>query len=669
MKKIFTLMLAASFVAGVFAQRPEGVIMKASVSPVIDAEVDEVWKESNVYPIDKPYRAEVPTVDGTTWKALWDEFGIYVLVECLDDAWLPNYLDGDGSGADWTYDKPEVYFDVNLVLEDGGGASAANGHYQVAPGPTEGSTDGTPLTTTFQGGAAEATYSITVNEPDANYEYFIPMEALSNGDGLDVTGVVGFDVTMIDRDPGDADRKRAVWANIGDQDESWSNMDDAGHVTFDGAEIEVYVESVSIEDAVIDENNGMVQIMSTVLPENADIRTLKWSISGGDGRASIDQNGVITGIIDGTVEVYAIAKDGSYMEDYCTVTISNQIVSLGEINLFRNGDFEDFDPESLSPYEWDGGFQVVDGALYIPAPAGTANWWEGGARSNQTGFGLNPTDEYTFSFEIWAESPDTFYIDFEDPSNDYNRFGDSNHEFAAGLSDESPDGSSQWEFVTNTERTYYLIDEALVFTRWQENTTEGFNLMGGKHDEGGVFVDNLILINNNDKALLTPDYVPVTEIVVSGGDAVEVGGTLQMAAVATPANATLTDVRWMVMNGTGYATIDDAGLLTGDTAGIVTVVAMAKDDSGVKGVMDVTVGVVGISQQSVEMLKLYPNPAVNELNVVLSSDNTTVSIYNAVGQRMEQVVVSGTEHKFDISSYAAGIYFVKTGTSIAKFVK
>ena len=31
--------------------------------------------------------------------------------------------------------------------------------------------------------------------------------------------------------------------------------------------------------------------------------------------------------------------------------------------------------------------------------------------------------------------------------------------------------------------------------------------------EGGVYIDNLILINNNDKGLLTPDYIPVTEIV------------------------------------------------------------------------------------------------------------------------------------------------------------
>ncbi len=167
---------------------------------------------------------------------------------------------------------------------------------------------------------------------------------------------------MIDRDEGDADRKRAVWANTGDLNESWVNMDDAGYITFDGAQIDVYVESVSLEDAVIDENNGMIQIMATVLPENADITSLKWSVENGTGRATIDADGVVTGTMNGTVEVYALAKDGSYEEDYCIVTISNQIVTLPEINLIRNGLFDDTD-ENDEALEWGGNFTVYDEEL------------------------------------------------------------------------------------------------------------------------------------------------------------------------------------------------------------------------------------------------------------------------------------------------------------------
>ncbi len=664
-------MLTATFVVGVFGQRPEGVVMKASVSPVIDDKVDEVWAEANVYPIDKAFQAEVPTVDGTTWKMLWDEFGIYVLVECKDDFWFPTYGAGGGD-ADYLHDKPEIYFDVNVVLDDGGGASGENGHFQVAPGPTEGQTDGTVLTNDFKGGTALATYSITVTEPNANYEYFIPFEALDAGDGIDITGTVGFDVTMIDRDEGDADRKRAVWANTGDLNESWVNMDDAGYITFDGAQIDVYVESVSLEDAVIDENNGMIQIMATVLPENADITSLKWSVENGTGRATIDQNGVVTGLLPGTVTVTGLAKDNSYMEDMCTVTISNQIVTEKDINLIRNGFFDVVKDDGTAD-EWSNSHEVRDGAMYIPA-AETQNtrWWDGDNRALQTGFGLNATDEYTFSFVMWSEAPDTFYIDFEDPANEFNRFGNSTHPFAFGLSwaEEPPgEGSTQWEFVTNVEPTYYLIEEALVFERWVETTQEQFSLYGGLHGAGGVFVDEIILYNNNEKALLTPDYNPVTEVVISGGDAVSIGGTLEFTGAVTPSDATLTEVRWSVVNGTGWATIDADGILTGDSAGVVTVVGTAMDDSGEKDVLDVIVGATGISQKSVSSLKLYPNPAVNELNVVLTSENSTVSIYNAMGQKMDQVVVTGSEYKFDISSYAAGIYFVKTGTSIAKFIK
>ena len=185
----------------------------------------------------------------------------------------------------------------------------------------------------------------------------------------------------------------------------------------------------------------------------------------------------------------------------------------------------------------------------------------------------------------------------------------------------------------------------------------------------GVYLDSVYLVQISDLELIS-DYIEVTSITVSGASSVAVDASSQMSAAVLPEDALLTDVRWSVVNGTGEAAIDETGLLTGVVEGTVTVVASAKDDSGVTGVMDVTVGgASGITQQSVESIKVYPNPAINELNVVLTSENTRVSIYNGVGQKMEELVVSGTEYRFDISSYAAGIYFVKTETAIARFVK
>jgi hypothetical protein len=352
------------------------------------------------------------------------------------------------------------------------------------------------------------------------------------------------------------------------------------------------------------------------------------------------------------------------------VTISNQIVTITDINLMRNGFMDEFNEVDGVLDVWSGGFSNIEGEMYIPAPAGTGNWWEGGAITGQSGFGLNTTDAYTLSFWMRSEAPDTFYVDFEDPANGYARFGTSSAPEASGISDGSGDGASQWEFVTSVDGMHYEFD--VTFPGWLDNTEERFNLMGGKHEEGGIFIDSIILVNNADVPLLTPDYKPVELIEVSAADdatSLAMGETLQMSAVVTPGDATLTDVRWMVEAGTGGASVDETGLVTPDSVGTVMVKAMAKDDSKVYGMyeLEITFG-VGVEDKSVSTLKVYPNPAVDVLNVV-SEPNSTVAIYNSVGAKMDEAFVSTSEHRFNISSYPAGVYFVRNGKAIAKFVK
>ena len=85
---------------------------------------------------------------------------------------------------------------------------------------------------------------------------------------------------------------------------------------------------------------------------------------------------------------------------------------------------------------------------------------------------------------------------------------------------------------------------------------------------------------------------PVEKITVTAeGGATEVGAgrTLQMYASVEPNTAKDKTVTWSVEPGTGTATIDSNGVLTGGTAGTVTVVATANDGSGVKGTYEITV--------------------------------------------------------------------------------
>lgn len=70
-------------------------------------------------------------------------------------------------------------------------------------------------------------------------------------------------------------------------------------------------------------------------------------------------------------------------------------------------------------------------------------------------------------------------------------------------------------------------------------------------------------------------------------------------------------------------------------------------------------------------VQLYPNPVQTEFTVRgIEMPNSKVSIYNAVGAKLTEKTVSGTEVKFDVSNFRKGIYFVRfTDGNSLKFIK
>lgn len=87
-------------------------------------------------------------------------------------------------------------------------------------------------------------------------------------------------------------------------------------------------------------------------------------------------------------------------------------------------------------------------------------------------------------------------------------------------------------------------------------------------------------------------------------------------------------------------------------------------------VADLAILPTAISQQSaMESFRVYPNPASSNLHIEFSSPNATVAIYNSLGIKMDEEVVFGTHHVFDISRYSKGLYFVKANNAVVKFIK
>jgi len=671
-QKIFTLLLFLGVVAFAYAQteKPTGVIKKTSDAPVIDGLIDAVWDEANVYNIDKNFQAELPTLGDpgeTTWEALWTADGIFILLKVTDDDFYPVYEAGGAN--DWEYDKPELYFDVNYVLDDAGGPGSGSGHYQVAPGFADGLNDGTPRT------SGDVSFAFMVEDPNYIGEYFIPFSHLIDKDGLqiDLTANIGFDVTIIDRDAGDDARKRAVWANVGAITESWSNMDDCGIITFEGAATAINIESIALsKSSDITVNNQPLQIAATILPEDATNKNLAWSVESGTGRAKINSEGLLIPITDGTVTVWAKAQDKGYEEASIDVTISGQVVSIPEISLIRNGLFDQVTSTGAA-VEWNGTNTVEDGvAILDPNPGGTDFW---SFTFTQATFGCNTTDQYTFTFVLWADESDTVDVDFEDSANGYNRYGTSTHEYSIFTATDGSTSTNQsdWFFISNTEPTKYVFD--VIFNEKLENTHESCQFMLGKHDPI-VHLDSVMLYNNNDLALVSePVAIPVTGITLtSAGDATKVaeGETLQMSATVTPNDATYQGAWFTVVEGSGEATIDPStGVLTGVSAGTVTVVASAQDESGIKTSKEITVTwPVGIQQRNMNQnIKVFPNPASNNLTIDLPAANSQVTIFDGVGRKVDEFFATDKRITIDVSGYTRGIYFIKSNDQVTKFVK
>ena len=69
---------------------------------------------------------------------------------------------------------------------------------------------------------------------------------------------------------------------------------------------------------------------------------------------------------------------------------------------------------------------------------------------------------------------------------------------------------------------------------------------------------------------------------------------------------------------------------------------------------------------------LYPNPAINELNILLSTLDNKILIYNLQGKLVKQCCVSAGNHKLDITDLSSGMYVIEVnsdkGRKFQKFI-
>ena len=77
--------------------------------------------------------------------------------------------------------------------------------------------------------------------------------------------------------------------------------------------------------ALINSDNGTLQLEAEVLPSFATDKTVTWSISSGSWLASIDESGLVTAIGNGTIIVRGTANNDPAIYDELMINISNQV--------------------------------------------------------------------------------------------------------------------------------------------------------------------------------------------------------------------------------------------------------------------------------------------------------------------------------------------------------
>ena len=81
----------------------------------------------------------------------------------------------------------------------------------------------------------------------------------------------------------------------------------------------------------------------------------------------------------------------------------------------------------------------------------------------------------------------------------------------------------------------------------------------------------------------------ITLTMEAGTNQVPVGDTVKLNVAVTPTDAYNKAVTFSIINGTGKATVDNNGVVTGVEVGNVTAVASATDGSGVQGTCEIPV--------------------------------------------------------------------------------
>lgn len=336
---------------------------------------------------------------------------------------------------------------------------------------------------------------------------------------------------------------------------------------------------------------SILECTASVLPLDATNAELRWSLLNNTGTASVNQNGLLTALTPGTVELIAAAGDGTGVADTLELTISDTVVYITNIEIASAGGVSELETglelqisAVITPVDAtypDVLWSVINGSG--TATISTLGMLRGGQPgtvkvlgSASDGSGVADTLDMTIVGSVILVNS----VKIVSPGGVSEILSGEDLQLSATvLPLHASDPSVVWSIIPNSGTA--SINPQGLFSAGLPGDVQVVAMAADASGKGDTLDLNIVEV-----------LVPVSSITIStegGVTEIEGGTNLQCLASVLPADASNPAVQWSVINGSGTATISEDGLLMPMTSGTVTVVANAMDGSGVSHSLTITI--------------------------------------------------------------------------------
>ncbi|MCD6354696.1 MAG: sulfatase-like hydrolase/transferase, partial [Prolixibacteraceae bacterium] len=150
------------------------------------------------------------------------------------------------------------------------------------------------------------------------------------------------------------------------------------------------------------------------------------------------------------------------------------------------------------------------------------------------------------------------------------------------------------------------------------------------------------------------------------------GETTKLSATVSPEGDTEYAIDWSSSN-PAVATVDEFGFVLTNKKGSAVITAKVVGSEHISAVCNISVNdysettqINDINVPDSDNIKVYPNPVTDKLNLECNGNVDTIQILNVNGQVIRKQECQNT---IDVSMLRSGIYFLKSGEHVTKFIK